>query len=560
MLGFDGSDHLKGLEPVEGYQAGTRQRTGKPRLVPVVAVIGGMVVLFLALALLLIGKSLSGIVNLATDTRHRHLPEVLERQRTAINVERLGRFGEIILSTDDPARRRSTRLAAQILAQDSAFENDPQVHGMAWDAFGSIREIAAMRDRQAGEREAVAARVDQSSGLIETLKALRRSTSPESAREMLAVTSLLGIAQEIRHLLQRAAGADTVEELALIKDDFTRQQAAFKAGASLPAAGTLQSMSRELEAAVDGLGAVFPAMATVLEQETRCRVLWQETLAVLQELTDMLSVDAAATASDRMTDIESAALGVKNAGYVVIVFFMLLLVVLVILFRQHIVAPVIHASRGLERVRSGTSPVSIPEARIMELDAIGETVERFDKALSQIKEANVRLHRLSMQDGLTGIANRRYFDEAFEQEWKRALRHRRALSVLLIDIDHFKEYNDTYGHLKGDDCLKQVAGAIQGSSGRAGDIVARYGGEEFVMALPETDREGAANMAARIQQEIAALRISHPGSVTPWLTVSIGAATMIPRQEGSREELLGAADTALLQAKRDGRNAVRFSG
>lgn len=195
----------------------------------------------------------------------------------------------------------------------------------------------------------------------------------------------------------------------------------------------------------------------------------------------------------------------------------------------------------------------------MELDAIGETVERFDKALSQIKEANVRLHRLSMQDGLTGIANRRYFDEAFEQEWKRALRHQRSLSVLLIDIDHFKEYNDTFGHLKGDDCLKQVAEAIQRSSGRAGDIVARYGGEEFVVALPETDREGAANMAARIQQEIASMHIKHPGSVTPWLTVSIGAATMIPRQESSREELLGAADTALLQAKRDGRNAVRFS-
>ncbi len=559
MLGFDGSDLLKGLEPVDEYQAGTRQRSGKPRLVPVVALIGGMVVLFLALALLLIGKSLSGIVNLASDTRHKHLPEVLERQRTAINVERLGRFGEIILSTDDPARRRSTRLAAQILAQDSAFEKDPLVHGRVWDAFGSIREIAAMRDRQASAREAVAARVDQSGELIQDLKSLRRAASLEIDRESLAVAQLLGIAQEIRHILHRAAGAGSIEELASIKDDFTSQQTAFKAGASPPAAGTVLPVRQELEAAVDDFGRVFPTMTTVLEQEVRCRVLWQEALAVLQELTDMLSVDAAATASDRMTDIESAALGVKNAGYVVIVFFMLLLVVLVILFRQHIVAPVIHASRGLERVRSGTSPVSIPEARIKELDAIGETVERFDKALSQIKEANVRLHRLSMQDGLTGIANRRYFDEAFEQEWKRALRYQRSLSVLLIDIDHFKEYNDTFGHLKGDDCLKQVAGAIQRSSGRAGDIVARYGGEEFVMALPETDREGAASMAARIQQEIASMHIRHPGSVTPWLTVSVGAATMIPRQESSREDLLGAADTALLQAKRDGRNAVRFS-
>ena len=174
------------------------------------------------------------------------------------------------------------------------------------------------------------------------------------------------------------------------------------------------------------------------------------------------------------------------------------------------------------------------------------------------KQAEKLLQSLSYLDGLTGIANRRRFDEYLMQEWERARYNDRPLSLILCDIDSFKAYNDTYGHLKGDECLKQVANALKKAVRRTKDLIARYGGEEFVMILPETGVDGAAFVAETLRSAVEALGIDQVNSqVSDSVTISVGVSTVFPHLNISPEELILAADKALYQAKQEGRNCVR---
>jgi diguanylate cyclase (GGDEF)-like protein len=173
------------------------------------------------------------------------------------------------------------------------------------------------------------------------------------------------------------------------------------------------------------------------------------------------------------------------------------------------------------------------------------------------KEAQTELERLATRDGLTGVANRRSFDGTLNMEWRRASRESRALSLLMIDVDHFKRYNDTYGHQGGDDCLRRVAGAMSDSVKRSSDAVARYGGEEFAILLPATDPAGAGVVAERIRAAVEALRLPHSGSdIAGHVTVSIGVASATVTSDGVPTQLVGAADAALYRAKKEGRNRV----
>ncbi|MFB6364740.1 diguanylate cyclase domain-containing protein [Paenibacillus elgii] len=179
----------------------------------------------------------------------------------------------------------------------------------------------------------------------------------------------------------------------------------------------------------------------------------------------------------------------------------------------------------------------------------------------QLKKTNELLQKISSIDALTGLANRRFFDERFAKEWRHAMRFSTPLSVILLDIDYFKRYNDTYGHHGGDACLKYAAEAMRRAAKRPGDMIARYGGEEFVIVLPVTDGPGALHVAERMRSEVEQLRIPHRGSaVSSFITASLGVATMIPVRDVSPRELIIHADKALYQAKQEGRNrAVAYN-
>ena len=180
-----------------------------------------------------------------------------------------------------------------------------------------------------------------------------------------------------------------------------------------------------------------------------------------------------------------------------------------------------------------------------------------EESRRRLLESNRELQRLSNLDGLTGLSNRRHADDFIANEWKRALREGSTIAVLMIDVDEFKRYNDSYGHLAGDDVLKQVSRAIQASMHRPADLAARFGGEEFVAILPQTDAEGARTIAENIREAVAQLNLPHrAASAAAHVSVSIGAACTVPQRGDDFAGLVKIADAALYRAKEGGRNRV----
>jgi diguanylate cyclase (GGDEF)-like protein/PAS domain S-box-containing protein len=202
-------------------------------------------------------------------------------------------------------------------------------------------------------------------------------------------------------------------------------------------------------------------------------------------------------------------------------------------------------------------------ARMVRDEATGDPVEMVlvFRDITERKQFEEKLHRMAMTDGLTGLANRRAFDETLEREWKRVLREASHTSLILLDVDHFKAFNDHYGHQVGDDCLRAVAHAVEKAVGRPNDLVARYGGEEIAVILPKTDLKAAMELGERIRRRVQELALVHEKSANGEgvVTISVGVAAALSRHGGTMkmpESLLMAADTALYKAKLQGRNRV----
>ena len=213
------------------------------------------------------------------------------------------------------------------------------------------------------------------------------------------------------------------------------------------------------------------------------------------------------------------------------------------------------AEEVLARVRHQMTILRQQQQLAAQNHQLQQEIQQRKQAEADLQQANLELQRLANLDGLTQVANRRCFDQYLAQEWRRLSREQQPLSLLLCDIDHFKNYNDRYGHLAGDACLQQVAQAISQAIRRPADLVARYGGEEFVVVLPNTDQAGAVTIAEAIQTAIQHLKSPHPDStVADCITLSLGVANLIPTLKVSCEALIAAADAALYQAKQQGRN------
>lgn len=188
---------------------------------------------------------------------------------------------------------------------------------------------------------------------------------------------------------------------------------------------------------------------------------------------------------------------------------------------------------------------------------VGILVQRLNKKNAELLRVIEKLESISRVDSLTGLSNRRAFDEVYKHKYANARRRKESLVLLMLDIDFFKQYNDTYGHMEGDICLQKIASAFQNTVNRSSDFVARFGGEEFVVLLPDTDKKGAMKVALDIQQNIQEQRIPHKNSsVSEYVTVSIGIEEAHPDETSNPNDFIKNADQALYRAKNSGRNCI----
>lgn len=203
-------------------------------------------------------------------------------------------------------------------------------------------------------------------------------------------------------------------------------------------------------------------------------------------------------------------------------------------------------------------PISeiVLKAKVIAMRRLVEMQRSLIDLTYKLNAANKELQMLSATDGLTGLSNRRMYNELSVREWRRCERTKKSFALVMVDVDYFKPYNDTYGHQAGDECLKAVAAQMRRAAPRASDVVARYGGEEFVFALGETDMDGAIWVANHLRQRIEDLNMPHAGSELKHVTVSCGVASILPGDNVKLETLLQSADYALYQAKEQGRNRV----
>lgn len=208
-------------------------------------------------------------------------------------------------------------------------------------------------------------------------------------------------------------------------------------------------------------------------------------------------------------------------------------------------------------IRDVVHVVRTPEGDVDSLVGFMFDISERKKTEQELLKLQKDLEVLSFQDGLTGVANRRMFDSIMDVEWLNARRNCQPLSLILLDIDYFKQYNDHYGHLQGDDCLRTVAQALESVATRPRDLLARFGGEEFVLVLPETDEKAAAVVAERCRRVVLKLQVPHERSpVSQILSVSLGVATVIPTHGDDVLGFIEQADRQLYQAKQAGRNRV----
>lgn len=220
-------------------------------------------------------------------------------------------------------------------------------------------------------------------------------------------------------------------------------------------------------------------------------------------------------------------------------------------------------SHAMQDIAAGHYDKPLPPVGADELGRLGAAVRQFHAVAvdaarreEELQTLNRQLAELSISDALTGLSNRRHFDEVLAEEWARSLRHAYPMAILMIDVDYFKAFNDRYGHQAGDFCLQTLASVLRSRVNRPGDLVARYGGEEFCVVLSQCELGGALSVAHEIHQAVAALKLPHLDSGYGHITVSIGVAATVPGPGQSAANLLKQADQALYQAKAAGRNQV----
>jgi diguanylate cyclase (GGDEF)-like protein len=474
-----------------------------------------------------------------------------------MNVERLGRFGETIFHSADSSVRRSYRLKARILMQDLAFEPQSATHREAQKVFKGISAIARIRDKQDALNKDIRALARGVADLAAAVDVVRVGRLGGSDRlELSRAVEALSEAWRTLDQLLHAGGEQLDAQATALDGRFAAAAAHLDKVAGID--GPQRLRVRLDKARADAAQAV-ELYRRVLAHDAEAQALWTDITAKLEKLADSIATDAGLRAATMAEGIAEQAGRVRLVEHMLNGVLVSLLLLFAWIFKRHVLNPILAVTRSLDAVHAGNREVpGGPRALFSELDSIGKAVERYAGVLRELRASNEKLHSLSMRDSLTGLSNRRHFDVALAQEAQRAHRSGRELSLLMLDVDHFKRFNDTYGHMTGDTCLAMVADVLRGATRRAGELAARYGGEEFALILPDVSLSEARNIAERIRADIEALSVPCLTGKRTRVTLSIGVASL--GKDADVKALVEAADAALYRAKEQGRNLVCADG
>ena len=359
---------------------------------------------------------------------------------------------------------------------------------------------------------------------------------------------------ERRLLLQ----IQTLAQSFAFDDDARLSRSATQAVSSAREIIAVHARERQLAPGPDRRGSTAPQAVEKLRQDADEAV--GRAIRDLDAATDYLITDAALLADRTAAAIQGKTARVQRDWFVALALCGLLGSVLAWICQRHILRPITVADRGLRAISgSDAAAVTLPRALFLELDVIARAIEAYARFSADLRDKNVALHELSQRDGLTGLANRRSFDDELDASVEHVRLTGGDLALLLVDIDHFKRLNDRCGHLAGDECLRQVALALSSAASARDAHVSRYGGEEFAIILRAPSAKDATAHAERFRLAVESARTCLPGLNRPVsASVSIGLSTFSSECRDSRA-LIEAADRALYRAKRSGRNCVRVA-
>ncbi len=479
-------------------------------------------------------------------------PDMVAQQRSSINVERLRALGAAIYYSSEVSVRREARLEAQALAMDAVFERSMPSYAHLKTASEHLRRIAALRDQQALLQERIHHMVWKIRALQWNIfKEVDRRSSEEDLRVLHDVDAFL-------EQLRSVGTQEAFDGLRGASDPLLARLEAF-GDRHARYASILITECRSLEAAVRES---LPLYAAYLKDAEDASRHWKDFDSGLRALSESFSTSASRRIHEALQSIFRIAAHAERAAVGGFLLLMLSLLAGLLLGRAFVVTPILWIAGELQRIRAGRRLFAMPSFLIRELQYMANALTAFSFYLhdvetqsEQLETEKLKFEALSFRDGLTGIYNRRYFDLILAKEWRVAQARQTPLSLLMIDVDKFKNYNDSQGHLMGDDCLRRLAAVLSGAVLRPTDKSARYGGEEFALLLPGVGSEGAVKVAQRVHEGIHALGIVHPASdVAPVITVSIGAASCTPQTADTPSLLVERADRALYAAKSQGRN------
>ena len=473
------------------------------------------------------------IENISEITKNQYLPQLIDKQRILVNIETLRRQLELIHTSGRQEEVRRAQVVAQALMAEAVFEQSRQFHEKVIELHPDILLLIELKEK-----------------LLLAEEALQRAE--------LHLQWLLGRLSVRTGSAFRASVGQAVSSVRAPEDG----DAAMLSELSALCGGDV-SAEPDCRALYDGREAVSAA-------KKHLRALEKRTLKVKERLEEGLNALSDHTMTMEVLKISSDMMQVGATVSQVRVQFILigcitfvLLLGCCLLIRRHILKPLISMAKFLHDLRLGRKTDVLSAVRIKEIQQIMDmlpllraVIERLSMRTSLLLEERNEYAKLSLCDALTGLGNRLALEER-----KHADMPGFPLAVLMFDIDFFKKYNDTFGHLEGDRCLCRVASAVKGSLRRPSDAVFRYGGEEFVVLAPGADSAGAESIAARILESVRGAGIDHPGVPGGILTVSVGVAYRSLGDTTTFDELMAQADEALYASKKNGRNRMTvFSG